>query len=74
MDGIVGGGRLLVRPLLRWIVRSSTPRIFTAASLLRVAIDKLLLTRCGGSGQNRQALPEIVEPQQALDITAGFGR
>jgi len=33
---IVLGGRLLVRPLLRWIARSDTPEIFTAASLLLV--------------------------------------
>jgi len=30
------GGRLLLRPLLRWIARSNTPEIFTAASLLLV--------------------------------------
>jgi glutathione-regulated potassium-efflux system ancillary protein KefC len=30
---IIIGGRLLVRPLLRWIARSDTPEIFTAASL-----------------------------------------
>ena len=46
---------------------------FLVRLLLRVAIDKLLITRCAGSGQNRQALPEIVEPQQELVITAGFG-
>jgi glutathione-regulated potassium-efflux system ancillary protein KefC len=34
--GIVLGGRLLVRPLLRWIARSRTPEIFTAAALLLV--------------------------------------
>ena len=34
--GIVLGGRLLLRPLLRWIARSKTPEIFTAASLLLV--------------------------------------
>lgn len=34
--GIVIGGRLLLRPLLRWIARSKTPEIFTAASLLLV--------------------------------------
>jgi glutathione-regulated potassium-efflux system ancillary protein KefC len=33
---IVIGGRLLLRPLLRWIARSNTPEIFTAASLLLV--------------------------------------
>lgn len=34
--GIIVGGRLLVRPLLRWIAKSKTPEIFTAASLLLV--------------------------------------
>ncbi len=34
--GIVVGGRLLLRPLFRWIARSRTPEIFTAASLLLV--------------------------------------
>jgi glutathione-regulated potassium-efflux system ancillary protein KefC len=33
---IVLGGRLLLRPVLRWIARSNTPEIFTAASLLLV--------------------------------------
>ncbi|MEP7100746.1 MAG: cation:proton antiporter, partial [Burkholderiales bacterium] len=33
---IVFGGRLLIRPALRWIARSATPEIFTAASLLLV--------------------------------------
>ncbi|MEY4882647.1 MAG: hypothetical protein RIS34_501 [Pseudomonadota bacterium] len=36
MAGIVLGGRLLLRPLFRWIARSNTPEIFTAASLLLV--------------------------------------
>ncbi|MGH8845753.1 MAG: glutathione-regulated potassium-efflux system protein KefC [Polaromonas sp.] len=34
--GIILGGRLLLRPLLRWIANSGTPEIFTAASLLLV--------------------------------------
>ena len=34
--GINLGGRLLLRPLFRWIARSRTPEIFTAASLLLV--------------------------------------
>jgi glutathione-regulated potassium-efflux system ancillary protein KefC len=34
--GIVVGGRLLLRPIFRWIARSKTPEIFTAASLLLV--------------------------------------
>jgi glutathione-regulated potassium-efflux system ancillary protein KefC len=33
---IVFGGRILLRPLFRWIARSNTPEIFTAASLLLV--------------------------------------
>ena len=42
--GIVLGGRLLVRPLLRWIARSKTPEIFTAAALLLVVgISALML-------------------------------
>jgi len=34
--GIVIGGRLALRPIFRWIARSNTPEIFTAASLLLV--------------------------------------
>ncbi|WP_138512042.1 glutathione-regulated potassium-efflux system protein KefC [Rhodoferax bucti] len=42
--GIVLGGRLLLRPLLRWIARSRTPEIFTAAALLLVVgISRLML-------------------------------
>ena len=33
---IILGGRLLLRPLLRWIARSNAPEIFTATSLLLV--------------------------------------
>jgi len=36
IGGIVLGGRLLLRPLFRWIAGSRTPEIFTAASLLLV--------------------------------------
>lgn len=36
IGAIVLGGRLLLRPLLRWIARSRTPEIFTAAALLLV--------------------------------------
>ena len=36
IGGIILGGRLLVRPVLRWIANSATPEIFTAASLLLV--------------------------------------
>ena len=34
--GIILGGRLVLRPVFRWIARSRTPEIFTAASLLLV--------------------------------------
>ena len=41
---IVLGGRLLLRPVLRWIARSRTPEIFTAAALLLVVgIASLML-------------------------------
>ena len=36
IGGIIIGGRLLLRPLLRWIANSGTPEIFTAAALLLV--------------------------------------
>jgi glutathione-regulated potassium-efflux system ancillary protein KefC len=36
VGGVVLGGRLLLRPLLRWIARSRTPEIFTATALLLV--------------------------------------
>ncbi len=36
IGGIILGGRLLLRPVLRWIAKSETPEIFTAASLLLV--------------------------------------
>lgn len=36
IGAIVLGGRLLLRPLLRWIAKSKTPEIFTAAALLLV--------------------------------------
>ena len=40
---IVLGGRLLLRPALRWIARSETPEIFTAASLLLVVATAALM-------------------------------
>lgn len=44
ITGIVIGGRLLLRPIFRWIARSKTPEIFTAASLLLVVgIASLML-------------------------------
>jgi len=45
--GIVIGGRLALRPLLRWIARSKTPEVFTAASLLLVVGIAALMQRVG---------------------------
>jgi glutathione-regulated potassium-efflux system ancillary protein KefC len=44
---IVLGGRLLLRPALRWIARSKTPEIFTAASLLLVVATAALMQAVG---------------------------
>jgi glutathione-regulated potassium-efflux system ancillary protein KefC len=44
---IVLGGRLLLRPALRWIARSDTPEIFTAASLLLVVATASLMQAVG---------------------------
>ncbi len=44
---IVFGGRLLIRPLLRWIANSRTPEIFTAASLLLVVATAALMQTVG---------------------------
>jgi glutathione-regulated potassium-efflux system ancillary protein KefC len=44
---IVLGGRLLLRPALRWIARSDTPEIFTAASLLLVVATAALMESVG---------------------------
>jgi len=44
---IVLGGRLLLRPLLRWIARSRTPEIFTAAALLLVVGIAYLMVLVG---------------------------
>jgi glutathione-regulated potassium-efflux system ancillary protein KefC len=41
------GGRLLLRPALRWIARSETPEIFTAASLLLVIATAALMQAVG---------------------------
>ena len=44
---IVLGGRVVLRPLLRWIARSRTPEIFTAASLLLVVAIAALCQLAG---------------------------
>jgi glutathione-regulated potassium-efflux system ancillary protein KefC len=41
------GGRLALRPALRWIARSRTPEIFTAASLLLVVATAALMNAVG---------------------------
>ena len=45
--GIIVGGRLLLRPLLRLIANSGTPEIFTAASLLLVVAIAALMQMVG---------------------------
>ncbi|RYF43309.1 MAG: glutathione-regulated potassium-efflux system protein KefC [Comamonadaceae bacterium] len=47
IGGIVLGGRLALRPLLRWIAKSKTPEIFTAASLLLVVAIAALMQLVG---------------------------
>ena len=47
IGGIILGGRLALRPLLRWIARSNTPEIFTAASLLLVVAIAALMQFVG---------------------------
>jgi len=44
---IVLGGRLLLRPALRWIAGSKTPEIFTAAALLLVVATAALMQSVG---------------------------
>jgi glutathione-regulated potassium-efflux system ancillary protein KefC len=44
---IVFGGRLALRPALRWIAGSRTPEIFTAASLLLVVATATLMSSVG---------------------------
>ena len=45
--GIVLGGRLLLRPVFRWIARSGQSEIFTAASLLLVVATAALMQFVG---------------------------
>ncbi|MEO5669591.1 MAG: glutathione-regulated potassium-efflux system protein KefC [Ramlibacter sp.] len=47
IGGIILGGRLLLWPLLRWIAKSKTPEIFTAASLLLVVAIAALMQLVG---------------------------
>jgi len=47
IGGIILGGRLLLRPILRWIARSDTPEIFTAAALLLVVAIAALMQLVG---------------------------
>ena len=44
---IILGGRLLLRPTLRWIARSESPEIFTAAALLLVVATAALMHMVG---------------------------
>ncbi len=44
---IILGGRMLLKPLFRWIARSKTPEIFTAASLLLVVAIAALMDFVG---------------------------
>lgn len=44
---IIFGGRLLLRPALRWIAHSKTPEIFTAAALLLVLGTAALMQAVG---------------------------
>jgi glutathione-regulated potassium-efflux system ancillary protein KefC len=77
---IVLGGRLLLRPLLRWIASSRTPEIFTAASLLLVVGIAGLMHQVGLSmalgaflagvllaeSEYRRALETDIEPFKGL--------
>jgi len=78
--GIILGGRLLLRPLLRWIANSGTSEIFTAAALLLVVGIAALMQRVGLSmalgaflagvlladSEYRRALETDLEPFKAL--------
>ena len=47
VTSIIVGGRLALRPLFRWIARSNTPEIFTAAALLLVVGIAALMKAVG---------------------------
>ena len=78
--GVVLGGRLLLRPALRWIARSDTPEIFTATSLLLVVGTAALMQSVGLSmalgaflagvllaeSEYRRALETDIEPFKGL--------
>ncbi len=78
--GIILGGRLLLRPALRWIAKSDTPEIFTAASLLLVVAIAALMQLVGLSmalgaflagvllaeSEYRRALETDLEPFKGL--------
>jgi len=78
--GVVIGGRLLLRPILRWIARSRTPEIFTAAALLLVVATAALMQFVGLSmalgaflagvlladSEYRQELETDIEPFKGL--------
>ena len=78
--GIILGGRLLLRPVLRWIANSGTPEIFTAASLLLVVGIAALMQLVGLSmalgaflagvllaeSEYRRELKTDIEPFKAL--------
>ena len=80
VSAIVLGGRLLLRPLLRWIAKSKTPEIFTAAALLVVVGIAYLMVRVGLSmalgaflagvlladSEYRRALEADIEPFKGL--------
>jgi len=77
---IVLGGRLLLRPALRWIAGSDTPEIFTAAALLLVVATAALMQSVGLSmalgaflagvllaeSEYRKALETDLEPFKGL--------
>jgi glutathione-regulated potassium-efflux system ancillary protein KefC len=80
IGAIVLGGRLALRPLLRWIANSGTPEIFTAASLLLVVGIAALMQLVGLSmalgaflagvllaeSQYRRELETDIEPFKGL--------